>query len=138
MEIHAYNPKQTSPPVALKITTTDQPVESSVKSVPEPTGKADAKLDTAGVSTVAQAKKPDDLESDIQQAVSKLNDFVQARQSNLQFSVDKESGAMVVKVVDSKSEKVIRQIPAEETLKLTRFLMAQKDEVAFNIFSSKA
>ncbi|MGZ8165221.1 MAG: flagellar protein FlaG [Methylobacter sp.] len=40
--------------------------------------------------------------------------------------------------MDSKSEKVIRQIPTEETLRLARALVDQKGDVAFNIFSSKA
>jgi uncharacterized FlaG/YvyC family protein len=44
---------------------------------------------------------------------------------------------MVVKVIDAKSEKVIRQIPSEETLRLARSLVEQSDDVAFNIFSSK-
>lgn len=138
MEIHVYNPKQTSAPVFLKIINTKHPVDSSVQSVSDTTNKAEVQLATTRVSAVAQAKNPDDSESDLQQAVSKLNDFVQTIHRNLQFSIDKESGTMVVKVIDSKSEKVIRQIPTEETLRLARTLVAQKDEVAFNIFSSKA
>ncbi len=51
-------------------------------------------------------------------AVSKLNDFVQNVQRDLSFSVDKDTGQTVVKVYDVKTKEVIRQIPAEETLKL--------------------
>ena len=51
-------------------------------------------------------------------AVSKLNDFVQNVQRDLSFSVDKETGQTVVKVYDAKTKEVIRQIPAEETLRL--------------------
>ena len=60
-------------------------------------------------------KKSDDL----QQAVSKLNDYVQNIQRILQFDIDKESGVMVLKVIDTKSAKVIRQIPNEETLRMS-------------------
>jgi flagellar protein FlaG len=138
MEINAYNPKSTSAPVFLKITNTQQPVDSLVQSGSTTSGKAEAQLATTGISTLAQAKNSDDSEKDLQQAVSTLNDFVQTIQRNLQFTVDKESGTLVVKVIDSKSEKVIRQIPTEETLRLARTLVDQKDEGAFNIFSSKA
>jgi flagellar protein FlaG len=138
MEIHLYNPKQTSTPVFLKIINTKQPVDLPVQSVPDITGETEVQSATTGVSAIAQAKNSDDSESDLQQAVSKLNEFVKTRQSNLQFSIDKESGTLIVKVIDSISEKVIRQIPSEETLRLARILMEQKDELAFNIFSSKA
>ena len=98
--------------------------------------KQEAQSVSAGVSVGNEAnvaKESDELK----QAVSQLNNFVQNMQRDLQFSIDKESGAMVVKVIDAKSEKVIRQIPSEETLRLARSLVEQSDDVAFNIFSSK-
>ena len=83
-------------------------------------------------------KKSQRISDDLKQAVSQLNDFVQNMQRDLQFSIDKESGTMVVKVIDTKSEKVIRQMPSEETLRLARSLAEQSDDVTFNIFNSKA
>ena len=122
----------------LKIANTKQPpVASSVKSADDATRKVETPLESAVAATVAEAKdakNPDDLK----QAVSKLNDYVQNMQRDLQFNIDKESGIMVVKVIDTKSEKVIRQIPTEETLKLARSLVEHGDEAAFNIFSSRA
>ena len=99
--------------------------------------KAETPSVSTGVSVVDEAKDTKNSD-DLKQAVSKLNDYVQNVQRNLQFSIDKESGATVVKVIDSKSEKVIRQIPTEETLRLARSLVEQSDDVAFNIFSSRA
>ena len=121
----------------LKIVNTRQSVDSLVKSVDDATKKAETRLESAGASTVAEAKDTKNSD-DLQQAVSKLNDYVQNIQRDLHFSIDKESGAMVVKVIDSKSEKVIRQIPNEETLRLARSLVEHSDEAAFNIFSSRA
>ena len=92
---------------------------------------------SAGVAVVDEEKDAKNSD-DLKQAVSQLNDYVQNMQRNLQFSIDKESGAMVVKVIDSKSEKVIRQMPTEETLRIARSLAEQSDEAAFNIFSSRA
>jgi len=56
--------------------------------------------------------------SNLKEAVSKLNDYVQNVQRNLSFRVDKDSGQTVVKVYDAQTNEVIRQIPSEETLKL--------------------
>ena len=89
---------------------------------------------TAAVTKAKETKKSDDL----QQAVSKLNDFVQTIQRNLQFNIDKDSGVMVVKVIDTKSSKVIRQIPTEETLKMARSLVEHDDKAVLSIFSSRA
>jgi flagellar protein FlaG len=58
----------------------------------------------------------------VESAVSQISDFVQNFQRDLQFSVDKESGRTVIKVVDSKTEEVIRQIPSEETLRIAQNL----------------
>ena len=121
----------------LKTDNIRQSVDSSVKNVADATKKAEAQSVSAGVAVVDEAKvakKSDDLK----QAVSQLNDFVQNMQRDLQFSIDKESGTMVVKVIDAKSEKVIRQMPSEETLRLARSLVEQSDDVAFNIFNSRA
>jgi len=121
----------------LKTVNIRQSVDSSVKSVDDASREAEIQSESAVAATVAEAedaKNPDDL----RQAVSQLNDYVQNMQRDLQFSLDQESGTMVVKVIDSKSEKVIRQIPTEETLRLARNIAENSDETAFNIFSSKA
>lgn len=55
-------------------------------------------------------------------AVSKITDFVQNFQRDLQFSIDKTSGRTVIEVVDSETKQVIRQIPSEETLRMAEKL----------------
>jgi flagellar protein FlaG len=52
----------------------------------------------------------------LQKLVVEIKKQVQNLQRSLQFSVDEESGATVVKVVDSQTKEVIRQIPAEEMM----------------------
>lgn len=121
----------------LRLVNTKPSVEAAVKSVDETSRQAAAPLKSANATPVAEAKEPQNPD-DLQQAVSQLNDYVQTMQRDLQFSIDKESGVMVVKVIDTKSEKVIRQIPAEETLRLARSLAEHNVEAAFNIFNSRA
>jgi len=55
-------------------------------------------------------------------AVSTLKDYVQNIQRDLEFSVDKELNRVIIRVYDSETQEVIRQIPAEEMLKLARQL----------------
>lgn len=100
-----------------------QPVEPLAKTAVDATQKTD--------NQAASKEK-------VTQAVTKLNEYVQNVQRNLQFSIDQESGVMVVKVVEANTDKVIRQIPNEETLRLARNLVEQDDEAALTIFSSKA
>jgi len=117
----------------LKLDNIRQLVDSLVKSAADATQQSVF----AGVAVVNEAKVAKESD-ELKQAVSQLNDFVQNMQRNLQFSIDQESGTMVVKVIDAKSEKVIRQMPSEETLRLARSLAEQSDDVAFNIFNSRA
>ena len=58
----------------------------------------------------------------LEEAVSKVSDFVQNYQRNLQFSVDGDSGRTIIKVVDAETEEVIREIPPEHVIKLARRL----------------
>jgi flagellar protein FlaG len=61
-------------------------------------------------------------ESQVEEAVGTANRFMQALSQNLQFSVDKESGKTVIKVVDSVTKEVVRQYPPEEMLEIARAL----------------
>ena len=58
--------------------------------------------------------------SNLKQAVERMNNEMQDANRGLRFSVDDESGRIVVKVVDTDTDEVIRQIPAEEMLALAR------------------
>jgi flagellar protein FlaG len=107
----------------LKVENAKQPVDSS---------------GSAGILAVAQAKKPEHSERDLQQAITRLNDFAQSVQRNLHFSLDNESGILITKVIDTKSNDVIRQIPNEETVALAQSLAEQGHEAEFKIFNSRA
>lgn len=63
---------------------------------------------------------------DVQQAVSRLNNYVQSLRRDLQFRVDEASNRVIVTVMDSESGEVIRQIPSEEVMAVAQSLeMAQ-------------
>ena len=72
-----------------------------------------------------QAKVSEQKAQRVEQAVAKLNDYVQSLQRDLRFSVDNELGSPVVRVIDRESQEVIRQIPNETALRLARNLKDQ-------------
>jgi flagellar protein FlaG len=67
------------------------------------------------------AAKPPNV-AQVETAVSQISDFVQNFQRDLLFSIDKDSGRLVVKVVDSETQELIRQIPSDEMLRIARNL----------------
>lgn len=55
-------------------------------------------------------------------AVNKLNELVAPALQTVKFSMDDEAGRMVVKVIDTSTQKTIRQIPNEEVLAFSKTL----------------
>jgi flagellar protein FlaG len=55
-------------------------------------------------------------------AVNKLNELVAPALQTVQFSMDDEAGRMIVKVIDTATQKTIRQIPNEEVLAFSKTL----------------
>lgn len=73
-------------------------------------------------SLAAVDKEQKKTDTDLQDAVKGLQDYVQSLQRNLEFSVDESTGTTVVKVVARDSGEVIRQIPSETALELAKSL----------------
>ena len=69
----------------------------------------------------------EDLTSDMQKNLNIMHNV------NLQFSVHKASGRMMVTVVDESTGKVIREIPSQEILELA----AKMDEMVGMIFDKR-
>jgi flagellar protein FlaG len=68
----------------------------------------------------------------VEQAVAKLNDYVQNSERKLEFQVDEDSGQTVVRVYDKNSEELIRQIPDEEALELAKRLNQEEPLMLFS------
>ena len=62
-----------------------------------------------------------------ERVVSELQNYVQKAQRNLDFFVDDQSGRVVVKVVDATNDELIRQIPSEEMLAVSRRIQEYLD-----------
>ena len=75
---------------------------------------------------------------ELQKVVEQLNDHVQMVQRDLHFSVDDASGKTVIRVVNSETEELVRQIPSEEVLQISRSLKEQIDEITGLIVQTSA
>jgi flagellar protein FlaG len=60
--------------------------------------------------------------SALENAVKKLNDFVAPAVQAIRFELDQNTERMVVKVIDSASQRVLRQIPNEQVLVMSQTL----------------
>jgi flagellar protein FlaG len=55
-------------------------------------------------------------------AVDRANKSMQSIESTVQFEMDPDSKVMVIKIVDSSDQKVLRQMPTEEMLRIASSL----------------
>lgn len=85
-----------------------------------------------------ESQKAEISSEEIQQAVTDLNSHIQNIERNLLFSVDESSGRTVVRVVNSETEEVIRQMPTEEVLRISRSIHEQMGDVSGMIFETSA
>jgi len=69
---------------------------------------------------VVQPKQP--TEAELQQAVANLQQKAQKAAPNLQFSIDRDTSRIVIRVTDSSTQEVIHQFPPEEVLRMDREL----------------
>jgi len=83
-------------------------------------------------------KKAEVSNEELQQAVAQLNESVQQIQRDLLFSVDDSSGRTVVRVVNTETEEVVRQMPSEEVLRISRNIKDQVGDVSGMIFKTSA
>lgn len=69
---------------------------------------------------VSQAQKSEATRSELEEATKAVNEFVSPINSAIQFALDEDSGATVIKVIDIATKDVIRQIPSEEMLSIAK------------------
>jgi flagellar protein FlaG len=72
------------------------------------------------------AENQDQQKKQVQEAVAKLNDYIQSVQRDLEFNLDEDSGRVVVKVVNRNTNEVVRQIPDEVALKMAHNLQSEE------------
>jgi flagellar protein FlaG len=82
-----------------------------------------AAISQAVVQQQAPKPEPAATAKEVQQAADKINKALERfNSSSLEFSVDHDSGRTIVRVLDTQTKDVIRQIPNEETLAISKSL----------------
>lgn len=74
-----------------------------------------------GVKAV-QPGEPAPAIDDVRDAVRKIEDVVSPAAQDLRFSIDDETGITVVKLIDTETQTVLRQIPTEEVMEISKAL----------------
>lgn len=93
------------------------PAVAPQSATPVVTDKKDQRKTEVAVAKVVEPER-----DELQKAVTDIQEFVQAAQRNLDFSIDDSTGRVVVKVIATETGLVIRQIPSEAALKLAQSL----------------
>jgi flagellar protein FlaG len=78
----------------------------------------DVSINTSASNQTKEAEQEPLTAQQLDKVAQQLQDFVGDMNRGLQFSVDKNSGRDVIKVVDKESGDLIKQYPSEEVLSL--------------------
>lgn len=105
---------------ALAVTEQGQPGNVPPRRNAEPdNGAAARSVVSAAITSSAPPPRPASDE-EIQKSAAKVQTQLTDAAPNLTFSIDKDSGRTVIKVIDPASHKVLKQIPADEILRLDK------------------
>jgi flagellar protein FlaG len=92
--------------------------------IPQARQASDAEVVAKVAATVIKPSSVDSTSQPTRDVVAKaaadLQNFVQSMGRNLSFSVDETTGYHVVRVVNPNTGELVRQLPSEELLKISR------------------
>lgn len=82
---------------------------------------------TASTPAVQGAKNAAELQEtpgqeQLRDAVGKIEQLVSPSASDLRFSIDEDTGITVVKLIDTQTQTVLRQIPTQEVIEISKAL----------------
>ena len=123
--VHNVNPVQSQEKVEAT-----QPVKNQGIDSQRIDNKQTSNQQVSDASFVAKKKKGDNLG----EAVDKLNKAAAIFDRSLKFQIHKKTHQVVVSVIDTKTNKVIRQIPSKEALDI----VSKMDDYMGLIFDKKA
>lgn len=89
-------------------------------------------IENSGKDLPSQAQEAEARSVEVREAVSKLNEYVQKTQRDLDFQLDEDSGKTVIRVYDRHSEQLVRQIPDEVALELAKKLNTDEPSLLFS------
>jgi flagellar protein FlaG len=111
---------QTAPTQRLAAPELPQPAKEAVDAA-KAAVKADA-LERTDAASAAEKKKPTIDAEKVHFALAEINQAMQIASIGVRFEFDTTAEKMVTKVVDAASGDVIRQMPTEEMLRMSKAL----------------
>jgi flagellar protein FlaG len=103
----------TNPPGAIRSDSVPAADASPVvRTAAAPVQTATAVEQTASIPTLGQ----------VSQALKSINKALEDRSQSLEFALDEDTDRTVVKVLDRQTKEVIRQMPTEEALRISKAL----------------
>jgi flagellar protein FlaG len=112
---------------SFSVGTAATPVQAQTAGNLPNSGSVAPKANSPAAPTLAPAPKPSQVEQStahsrevVDQAARRIEDFVKSVGRSLSFSVESGTGHSVLRVVNPSSGEVIRQLPAEETMRIAR------------------
>lgn len=67
-----------------------------------------------------EAKPKEATMKDLEKAVKEINDSFSSMNISRQFEIDKDLDKVVVKIVDTQKKEVVRQIPSEDAIRISK------------------
>lgn len=85
-----------------------------------------ASTNNSGSLTDSSVKAAPPTAEQLQSTVDEVKQVLEPVAQNLLFSIDEDTGKTIVKIVDSTTDEVIRQIPSEEFIAIAKALDSLK------------
>ena len=122
-EISSVSSRQAAPAAPAGTTVSFGPEQAKVQKAPV---QMPERPKVAAPKPVEVKYDPNEARANLSSAIKMLNEQMTSTQRGLGFSYDDSKKAAVIKVTDTNSGAVVRQIPTEEVLKMAHHIDAMK------------
>lgn len=112
--VHARSRHQNSPSGSEQMSLSPQHTEALMPRALSPAGQGQQKQEVSG-----KGQDLSRLVDDIRQTAEKANQYLELAETHLEFTVNDETGRVVVTVVDSETKEVVRRIPPETMIRFS-------------------
>ena len=102
------------------ITQNSAAANSGTRAAAGPAATGEVKEANAAATDTKAARDEAVPREAIDQAVDKVSDALKVVARSLQFSIDEDTGHTVVRITDSATKEVIRQMPSKEFLEISK------------------
>lgn len=107
------------------------PVVQTADIKPELSGqkeKSSEELSTKSPAAVAETSRKNAQKTDFTKLSDNLQQIFNTPDTALRFSIDKETKKIILKIINSKTNEVVQQIPTEVALKLSQFIASTLEQ----------